>query len=212
MISWLRQLGGWTPRGRFRLKLNFTTAIVAGLVLRLLVAAYNGFIGPSFGANSDALAFHFMAEDYARNLGAIEFQVGWIYSCFLAFVYALTFDSLFIGCVIPYALAPVAGYYKNQQFGTLDNKNPRAQTAALEGAGARAAAAQSNAWEALLIFAAAVFVNHATGGAPGTSATLALVWVAARILHGIFYITDIDKARSGVFLVGFVSAVALFFV
>lgn len=100
MISWLRQLGGWTPRGRFRLKLNFTTAIVAGLVLRLLVAAYNGFIGPSFGANSDALAFHFMAEDYARNLGAIEFQVGWIYSCFLAFVYALTFDSLFIGCVM----------------------------------------------------------------------------------------------------------------
>ena len=122
------------------------------------------------------------------------------------------FWCLFIGCLIPYVLAPVAGYYKNQQFGTLDNKNPRAQTAALEGAGARAAAAQSNAWEALLVFAAAVFVNHTSGGDPGTSATLALVWVAARVLHGVFYITDIDKARTGVFVVGFASAVALFFV
>ena len=85
------------------------------------------------------------------------------------------FWCLFIGCVIPYVLAPVAGYYKTRQFGTLDNKNPRAQTAALEGTGARAAAAQSNAWEALAIFTVAVLVNHAQGGDPGTSATLALM-------------------------------------
>ena len=84
------------------------------------------------------------------------------------------FWCLFIGCLIPYLLAPVAGYYKVQKFDSLDNKNPRAQTAALEGAGARASAAQSNAWEALAVFAAAVLVNHANGGDPGTSATLAL--------------------------------------
>ena len=122
------------------------------------------------------------------------------------------FWCLFIGCLIPYLLAPVAGYYKVQKFDSLDNKNPRAQTAALEGAGARASAAQSNAWEALAVFAAAVLVNHANGGDPGTSATLALVWVAARILHGVFYITDIDKARSGVFVVALGCAVGLFFV
>ena len=86
------------------------------------------------------------------------------------------------------------------------------QTAALEGAGAGAAAAESNAWEALAIFAAAVLVNHANGGNPGTSATLAMAWVGARILHAIFYITDIDLARSGVFLVGLGCTVALFFV
>ncbi len=122
------------------------------------------------------------------------------------------FWCLFIGCLIPYVLAPVAAYYKTRQFGNLDNKNPRVQTAALEGAGARASAAQSNAWESLAIFTAAVLVNHAKGGDPGTSATLALVWVGARILHAIFYISDIDKARSGIFMVGVGCAIGLFFV
>ncbi len=109
-------------------------------------------------------------------------------------------------------LAPIASYHKTRQFGSLDNKNPRAQTAALEGTGARAAAAQSNAWEALPVFAAAVLVNHANGGDPGTSATLALAWVVARILYAIFYITDLDKPRSGVFVLGLGCAVGLFFV
>lgn len=122
------------------------------------------------------------------------------------------FWCLFIGCLIPYFLAPVGGYFKNRQFGTLDNKNPRVQTASLEGMGARAAAAQENAWEALVVFAAAVLVNHAKGGDPGTSATLAQVWVGARVLHAGFYISDIDKARSGVFLVATGCAIALFFV
>jgi uncharacterized MAPEG superfamily protein len=122
------------------------------------------------------------------------------------------FWCLFIGCLIPYFLAPIAGYYKTRQFGSLDNKNPRAQTAALEGPGARAAAAQNNAWEALAVFAAAVLVNHAKGGDPGTSAMLAEVWVGARILHAGFYIADIDMARSGIFLVGLGCAIALFFV
>jgi len=122
------------------------------------------------------------------------------------------FLCLFIGCMIPWVLAPIAGYYKTQQFGSLDNKNPRAQTAALEGGGARAAGAQSNAWEALAVFTAAVLVNHANGGAPGTSATLAVVWVGARLLHAVFYITDIDKARTAAFLVGTVCSISLFFV
>ncbi len=122
------------------------------------------------------------------------------------------FWCLLLACLIPYVLAPIAGYYKTRQFGNLDNKNPRAQTAALEGTGARAVAAQSNAWEALPVFAAAVLVNHANGGDPGTSATLALVWVAARILYASFYIADLDKPRSGIFIVGLGCAVGLFFV
>ena len=122
------------------------------------------------------------------------------------------FWCLFVGCLIPYVLAPVAAYFKAQQFESVDNNNPRAQTAALEGAGARAAASQSNAWEALIVFAVAVLVNHANGGDPGTSATLSMVWVAARILHPIAYIADLAPVRSGVFLVGLICAIALFFV
>jgi uncharacterized MAPEG superfamily protein len=122
------------------------------------------------------------------------------------------FWCLFIACLIPNFLAPVAARYKAQQFGTLDNNNPRAQTAALEGTGARAVAAQMNAWEALAIFTAAVTVNHLSGGDPGTSAILAMVWVGARILHAVFYVTDIAAARSAAFAVAFFSAIGLFFV
>ena len=122
------------------------------------------------------------------------------------------FWCLFIGCVIPFLLAPIASFYKSKQFESLDFKNPRVQTAALEGAGARAAAAQSNAWEALAVFGAAVLVNHVSNGDPGTSATLAMVWVAARVAHAGAYIAGLAPVRSGVFLVGLVCAFALFFV
>lgn len=122
------------------------------------------------------------------------------------------FWCLFLAILMPYVLAPIAGYFKAQQFGTLDNKNPRAQTALLEGPGARAAAAQANHWEAIAVFTAAVMVNHNTGGDPSTSASLAMVWLGMRVLHAVFYITDIDKARSTAFLVGFGCSIALFFV
>ncbi len=122
------------------------------------------------------------------------------------------FWCLFIGCVIPFVLAPVAAVYKSKQFGSIDARNPRVQTAALEGAGARAAAAQSNAWEALAVFGAAVLVNHVGNGDPETSATLAMIWVAARVVHAAAYIADLAPVRSGVFLVGLGCAFALFFV
>ena len=57
--------------------------------------------------------------------------------------------ALFVGALLPIALSWVGGYYRMQQFGSVDNKHPRVQSAGLEGAGARAVAAQSNAWEAL---------------------------------------------------------------
>ena len=122
------------------------------------------------------------------------------------------FWCLFIGCVIPFLLAPIAGIYKSKQFGSIDNRNPRVQTAALEGAGARAAAAQSNAWEALAVFGAAVLVNHLSNSDLGTSAILAMVWVGARVVHGAAYIADLAPVRSGAFLVGLGCAFALFFV
>ena len=51
------------------------------------------------------------------------------------------FWCLAAACLIPYVLAGVGGYFRLQQFGSTDNKNPRLQTAKLEGTGARAAAA-----------------------------------------------------------------------
>ena len=120
------------------------------------------------------------------------------------------FWCLFIAMLIPILLAGAGGYFKTQQFGKVDNNNPRAQTAQLTGTGARAVAAQSNAWEALAIFAPAVIVNHLAGGGPGTAAILSCVWVGARIVHVGAYLADLAPLRSLAFLVAMACAVALF--
>ena len=120
--------------------------------------------------------------------------------------------SLFIGVLLPIVLSWVGGYYRAQQFGSIDNKHPREQSAALEGAGARAVAAQQNAWEALAVFTAAVVAHTFRGGDVEIASILAGVWLGARILHAIFYLVNLDALRSLAFLVGLGCAVALFFV
>lgn len=119
------------------------------------------------------------------------------------------FWCLFVTMLLPYALAGVGMYYRNQAPGGADNKNPRAQAASLTGPGARAYAAQHNAWEALAVFSVAVMINHLAKGDPGLSAIAALVFVAARILHAVLYLKDIDKARSAMFGVGMACCVWL---
>ena len=114
---------------------------------------------------------------------------------------------LAIVAVLPYVLSFSGAYFKMQQFGTIDNKHPRLQAAKLEGIGARAFGAQMNAWEALGFFTAVQVVLHlanpeAAKGA--TAANLSLVFLGTRVLHPIFYVANIDAARSGVFLVGLV--------
>jgi uncharacterized MAPEG superfamily protein len=112
--------------------------------------------------------------------------------------------------LLPLFLAFAGGYYRGKAFGTADNKNPRAQAAKLEGPGARAYAAQANAWEAAILFSATVLTTHAAGLPAEAAAPWTIAFVAFRILHGVFYIQDIDKARSLAFLGGIVCIVALF--
>ena len=119
---------------------------------------------------------------------------------------------LFIGAIIPIILSWVGGYFRMQQFGKVDNKNPRGQSAALENAGARAVAAQQNAWEALAVFVAGVVAFHARGGVSEVAGILAIVWVAARVLHAIFYLINQDVLRSLAFILSLGCALALFFV
>lgn len=112
--------------------------------------------------------------------------------------------------IIPLVLAGVGGYFRGKQFGSADNNHPRAQAAQLEGAGARAYAAQANAWEALPMFIAAVLVAHLAGVPESEATPWAVAFVVVRVLHPIFYIRDLAPARSLSFLVGVVCVVALF--
>lgn len=112
--------------------------------------------------------------------------------------------------LLPILLAFVGGFYRGQAFGTADNKNPRAQAAKLEGPGARAYAAQANAWEAATMFPAAVLTTHAAGLPAEAAAPWSIAFVVFRVLHAAFYLADVDKARSAAFMGGIVCIVALF--
>lgn len=121
------------------------------------------------------------------------------------------FWCLLVACLIPIILSWVSGYYRQKQFGAVDNKQPRLQSARLEGAGARAIAAQQNAWEALAVFTAAVFVAYASGVADAANAALAAeIFIAARVLHAIFYLANKDALRSLAFLVSYGCSIWLF--
>ncbi|MAI80689.1 MAG: hypothetical protein CL917_17240 [Deltaproteobacteria bacterium] len=119
---------------------------------------------------------------------------------------------LLIGALLPILLSWVGAYFKFQKFGSIDNKNPRFQSAELEGAGARAVAAQQNAWEALAVFTAGVVAYGLQGTGSETASILAIVWIIARIVHGIVYIANLDALRTLAFIVGTGCSVALFFV
>lgn len=121
------------------------------------------------------------------------------------------FWCLLAATFIPYLLAGTTVYFKNKQFGEVDVKNPREQSTGLTGQGARANAAQANAWEALAVFGAAVLVAHFAGADPGTSATAALIFIVARILHPIFYIMGNPLLRTATFAVGFFCCMWLFY-
>lgn len=110
---------------------------------------------------------------------------------------------LFIVSTLPIVIAGVGNYFRVKSPGGIDNQNPRAQIAKLDGPGARAYAAQQNAWEALGLFTVAVVINHLAHGDPGQSAMAASLFVVARLAHPVAYIQNWDKVRSGIFFVAF---------
>ncbi len=117
---------------------------------------------------------------------------------------------LFIVILLPLPLSFLGAYFRGQTFGSPDNKDPRGQAAKLEGTGARVYAAQSNAWEASILFTAAVLGSHAAGLSAEAAAPWTIAFVVFRILHAIFYVVNIDVARSVVFLGSIVCVVGLF--
>lgn len=124
----------------------------------------------------------------------------------------LPLACLLAGMILPYVWGGVSSFHRQKQFGKADNRNPREQAAKLTGAGARAYAAQANAWEALAIFTPAVLLAHFAKPEASLAPTLAIVWLVARVLHGVAYVADIDKARSAVFAVAYFAAIGLYLV
>lgn len=119
--------------------------------------------------------------------------------------------SLLILCILPLTCAWIAGYHRQKQFGTVDNKEPRIQSLKLTGAGARAVAAQGNTWEALAVFSAAILAVFISGIDLQGIATLVMVFVALRVAYIPVYLANLDKLRSLIFLAGFGICMYLFY-
>ncbi len=91
-----------------------------------------------------------------------------------------------------------------------DNRDPRAWMAKLDNPRKqRAYNAQLNAFEAFAPFAAGVLMAQLAGVDPQRIAWLAIAFVVLRVLHGIFYITNVHAMRSLVWFGGFACVVAL---
>jgi len=109
--------------------------------------------------------------------------------------------------ILPYVWTVVA---KLSGRGRFDNNDPRAWLARQDNPrSSRANAAQMNAFEAFPAFAAAVILAQLAGVEHPRIALLALTFVVARILHGIFYVTDKASLRTAVWFTGLVCVIVL---
>lgn len=117
---------------------------------------------------------------------------------------------LFIAVLLPYMIAFSSVYFRKQQTGTLNLSQPRTQADQLVDKGARMNAAQYNAWEALMVFVSALFVATTANVDADTMANASMLFVAARILHPIFYVAGIIPLRLLAFTAGIGSCMWLF--
>ncbi|HHO53140.1 MAG TPA: MAPEG family protein [Deltaproteobacteria bacterium] len=117
---------------------------------------------------------------------------------------------LALACLLPYMWIPFTVPERQAMPGGFDNARPRSQQAQLSGLGERAVGAQSNAWEALPVFTAAVLTAHVAGADPTWSGRLAVAWVILRMIHGAAYLGNVHPLRSASFGLGLLCALSQF--
>ncbi|OLO06493.1 hypothetical protein BTW08_17120 [Salinicola sp. MH3R3-1] len=117
---------------------------------------------------------------------------------------------LLITALLPFWLAFWGSSVRRREFGHLDNQHPRQQYAQMEGKGARLWAAQSNAWEALALFTAGIVAVQTTASGGWLADVACIVFVLARIGHGLCYAMNLATLRSAIFCVSLVAVLCLF--
>ncbi|MBR9880841.1 MAG: MAPEG family protein [Gammaproteobacteria bacterium] len=117
--------------------------------------------------------------------------------------------TLFVASLLPILLAWIGAAWRVRQFGHLDNRHPRAQQARLEGVGARLQAAQSNAWEALIVYATTAVVAIGAGVELESLDVPALVFLTSRLLHPLAYALNWQWTRSLVFAIGMLACLTI---
>jgi uncharacterized MAPEG superfamily protein len=108
----------------------------------------------------------------------------------------VTLPIVIVG-VMPYILTLAS---KSRGFSPEDNKRTRAWQAELTGWRQRAFWAHQNAFEALPLFAALVILAHLARPGSTTAAAAAWTFVAFRCVHAAFYLADLGRPRSAVWM------------
>jgi uncharacterized MAPEG superfamily protein len=123
----------------------------------------------------------------------------------------IPFWCLFAAVLLPYVWFSFAAPFRASQFGkALDLRTPRLQDSALTGRAARAQGAHQNSLEALAYFGPAVLVAHLTHADVAWSARLSVLFIVARVVHGIVYMADKPPLRTAFFAIGLLASLALF--
>lgn len=120
-------------------------------------------------------------------------------------------------CVLAACLLPMltAGMAKAstarmpRKSGGYDNDNPREWASRLSGWQARAISAQYNGFEALPLFIAAVVLAQQSQADQGRIDTLALAFVAIRIVYVATYLMNLGTLRSLVWTAGLATSIAI---
>jgi uncharacterized MAPEG superfamily protein len=93
--------------------------------------------------------------------------------------------------------------------GRYDNTNPREWAKGLSGWQQRASAAQNNGFEALPLFIAAVLLAQQSHADQGRIDTLALIFIAMRIMYVAAYLLNVGTLRTLLWTGGLVSSIAI---
>lgn len=126
----------------------------------------------------------------------------------------IAYLCLLFACVLPIVCAGIA---KGGMLGVppahggYDNRDPRAWLAQQGGWRARADAAQTNSFEALPLFTAAVLVAHQLRAPQLWVDALALLFIVLRAAYIALYVGDRNLARSAVWTLAWATSVAIFF-
>ena len=112
-----------------------------------------------------------------------------------------------IAALLPYVWVTIAKAGGSSRY---DNRDPRGwMTRQDSPRSIRANAAQLNSYEAFAPFAAAVILAQLAGVDAQRIALLAVVFIVMRVLHGVFYITNVHALRSLVWFGAFACVLAL---
>jgi len=117
----------------------------------------------------------------------------------------IAFWCVLVAALLPYLFALGAKWTRRY-----DNARPRSSLEQNQGWRLRAHWAHLNSFEAFGPFAAAVIINHLAQGPSAAADTLALAFIALRLVYAALYIADKPSARSLVWTAGIACVVALF--